>query len=132
MDAFRREVAEHRKTGFLAIFTHDVRCQSVEEELSLLGTAMRQAGMTDDQDALIAGKTLATAIEVPCPVTGKDTLYEFFSVAFCRNAANQNDPLYDPSLSLRSPPSTRPPTPSRSPASSTIRPCAPGAGRSTR
>ena len=33
-----------------------------------------------------------------CPVTGEETIYEFFPVAFCRNAANRDDPLYDPSL----------------------------------
>jgi hypothetical protein len=99
MEAFRREVAGHRKTGFLAILAHDVRCQNVEEELKLLGAAMREAHMTADPGALIRGKTLATAMEVACPVTGKPTQYEFFSVAFCRNASNPADPLYDPSLS---------------------------------
>jgi hypothetical protein len=99
MAEFRGEVAEHRKTGFLAIFAHDAHCETVEEELGLLGAAMRDAGMTDDEAGLIGGKTLATAIEVACPVTGKETIYEFFSVAFCRNAANPHDPLYDPSLS---------------------------------
>ena len=98
MAEFRDEVAEHRKTGFLAIFGHDAPCETVEEELRLIGAAMRDAGMTDDEAGLIGGKTLATPIEVACPVTGKDTTYEFLSVAFCRNAANPRDPLYDPSL----------------------------------
>ncbi len=99
MAQFRGDVAEHRRTGFLAIFTHEAHCESVEEELQLLGAAMREAGMTDDETALIAGRTLATPLEVACPVTGMETIYEFFSVAFCRNAANPHDPLYDPSLS---------------------------------
>ena len=100
MAAFRGEVAEHYKTGFLAIFDHDpTLCRTAADELRLLGAAMCQAGMTDDPAALIAGKTLATSIEVPCPVTGHDTSYEFFSVAFCQNAANPRDELYDPSLS---------------------------------
>ena len=59
---------------------------------------MFDADLTDDYDALISGKTLAHGIEVPCPVTGKDTIYEFFSVAFCKNSGNPRDPLYDPSL----------------------------------
>jgi hypothetical protein len=96
---FRRMVATHQKTGFLAILMSDERCPTVEDELNLLGAAMYDAGLTDDLEALIAGKALAHAIEVPCPVTGQQTLYEFFSVAFCRNAANPADPLYDPSLS---------------------------------
>jgi hypothetical protein len=99
MAEFRGHVAEHGKTGFLAIFADGTRCDSVADELKVLGAIMRDAGMTDDADGLVAGKTLATAMEVACPVTGKDTIYEFFSVAFCRNAANPRDPLYDPSLS---------------------------------
>lgn len=97
--AFRVEVAAHAKTGFLAIFDHEQTCRSAEEELHLLGAAMFDAGLTDDYDALISGETLSHTIQVPCPVTGRDTSYDFFSVAFCRNAADSSDPLYDPSLS---------------------------------
>ena len=97
---FRSEVAEKRKTGFLALFVHDEsKCQSATDELQALGEAMREAGQTDNVAALIGGKTLSNSIEVLCPVTGQKTAYEFFSVAFCRHAANPADPLYDPSLS---------------------------------
>ncbi|HVY20513.1 MAG TPA: hypothetical protein VHA70_10605 [Bauldia sp.] len=96
---FRHLVATHQKTGFLAILMTDERCPTVEDELNMLGAAMYDAGLTDDLEALIGGKALAHSIEVPCPVTGRDTFYEFFSVAFTRNAANPLDPLYDPSLS---------------------------------
>jgi hypothetical protein len=96
---FRRMVSNHEKTGYLALFMTDERCPTVEDELNLLGAAMYDAGLTDDLEALIGGRTLAHAIEVPCPVTGVPTNYEFFSVAFCRNANNLEDPLYDPSLS---------------------------------
>jgi len=96
---FRREVAAYRKTGFLAIFDTDVPCRFAEEELRLLGAAMFDAALTDDYDALIAGETLSHAIDVVCPVTGRDTSYAFFSVAFCRNSGDPSDPLYDPSLS---------------------------------
>jgi hypothetical protein len=100
MEQFKREVAEYRKTGFLALFVHDeARCQTAEDELWMLGEAIRQAGMTDNVPSLISGETLATPIDVICPVTGEETAYEFFSVAFCRNAANPADKLYDPSLS---------------------------------
>lgn len=95
---FRRAVAAQRKTGFLAIFDYDAPCVTAEDELNLLGKAMREAGLTDDQGALIAGRTLAHPVDLICPVTGKETTYEFFSVAFCRNAADPRDPLYDPSL----------------------------------
>lgn len=97
---FRREVAEERKTGFLALFVHDeARYRTAAEELRALGEAMREAGQTDDADALIDGRTLGNAIDVLCPVTGRMTAYEFFSVAFCRHAGDPKDPLYDPSLS---------------------------------
>jgi hypothetical protein len=99
LDAFRVAVADHARTGFLAIFAENTQCRTVEEELHVLGATMRDAGLTDDPLGLIEGRTLSTPIEVTCPVTGKDTLYEFFSVAFCQNAANPADPLYDPSLS---------------------------------
>jgi hypothetical protein len=95
---FRAEVALRQKTGFLAIFDHNVPCQNVEDELRLLGAAMRDAGLTNNEAALIGGQTLAHSMEVTCPVTGRETNYEFFSVAFCKNASNPNDPLYDPSL----------------------------------
>jgi hypothetical protein len=87
------------KTGFLAIFGAEMHADTAEGELRLLGAAMREAGMTADANELISGRTLATPIEVPCPVTGTEAIYEFFSVAFTRNAANPRDPLYDPSLS---------------------------------
>ena len=96
---FRRAVAEHEKTGFLAILATDRSFATAEEELRVLGAAMQEAGLTRSADALITGETLPHALTVPCPVTGEDTIYEFFSVAFCRNAGNPADPLYDPSLS---------------------------------
>ena len=100
LDQFRREVADHRRTGFLALFVHDeATCRVAEDELWLLGKAMHEAGMTDSVASLISGDTLATPIEVACPVTGEETVYEFFSVAFCRHAADPGDKLYDPSLS---------------------------------
>lgn len=100
LEAFRSGVAEHRKTGFLALFTHDEQtCRSVEDELRLLGAAMVGAGVTGDASSLTQGGTLATPVETLCPVTGEPTVYEFFSVAFCRHADNPADALYDPSLS---------------------------------
>jgi hypothetical protein len=100
LDQFRREVAEHRKTGFLAILDHDEALSPrAEDELRLLGAALHDADLTDDPQALIAGDTLAVPIDLICPVTGEETTYEFFSVAFCRHAADPLDPLYDPALS---------------------------------
>lgn len=97
---FRREVAEMRKTGLLAICEFDgAPARFAEDELWRLGTLMREAGLTPSVAALISGETVEVKIDVACPVTGEDTVYSFFPVAFCQNAANPSDPLYDPSLS---------------------------------
>ena len=97
---FRREVIGFHKTGFLAILAADTSsCAMAEDELWLLGRLMRDAGLTQSVSTLIAGEALAIPFQVPCPVTGEETLYEFFPVAFCQNSANRDDPLYDPSLS---------------------------------
>ena len=100
LDEFRRQVADGGKTGFLAVFHNDGPPDTTAaDELKHLGAIMEEAGMSDDAEALVQGRTLSTSIEVPCPVTGRDSHYEFFSVAFCRNSGNPRDPLYDPSLS---------------------------------
>jgi hypothetical protein len=97
---FRSEVAEERKTGFLALLVQDeADCKSVADELAVLGRAVREAGLTDDEASVVRGETVGTDIDVTCPVTGEETAYTFFSVAFCRHANNPADPLYDPSLS---------------------------------
>ena len=100
LDQFRHEVAEYRKTGFLAILDHDEACYPrAEDELRLLGALMHDAQLTKNPQTLIAGDTLSVPIDLLCPVTGEETTYEFFSVAFCRHAADPTDPLYDPALS---------------------------------
>ncbi len=100
VEQFRREVAEYKKTGFLALYVHDEsRCKNAEDELLLLGDAMREAGFADSSVAVIDGGTVCIPIDLPCPVTGRQATYEFFSVAFCRHQANPRDKLYDPSLS---------------------------------
>ena len=100
LEHFRREVIEFRKVGFLAICSQDTTAlKMAEDELWLLGTIMRDAGLTPSVAGLISGEAIAIPFEITCPVTGEETIYEFFPVAFCRNAANSQDPLYDPSLS---------------------------------
>jgi hypothetical protein len=96
---FRRRVTDESKTGFLALLVHDeARATSVADELRILGQAMVEAGVVKDLERVVRGETVGTPIEVTCPVTGVETAYEFFSVAFTRNALNPSDPLYDPSL----------------------------------
>lgn len=100
LEHFRRQVVEYRKVGFLAIYARDTSaCRMAEDELWLLGTVMREAGLTSSVAALIGGDAVAVPFELVCPVTGEETVYEFFPVAFCRNSGNPQDPLYDPSLS---------------------------------
>ncbi|MCX5512077.1 hypothetical protein [Kaistia algarum] len=99
-ERFQAGVVAHEKTGFLAIvpslatdFSDSVG------ELRRMGEIMVEAGLAESAGALIHGQTIAVPIDVRCPVTGIDTVYEFFPVAFCRHAASLTDPLYDPSLS---------------------------------
>ena len=100
LEHFRREVIEFRKVGFLAICSQDTSAfKMAEDELWLLGQIMRDAGLTPSVAGLISGETIAIPFEITCPVTGEETVYEFFPVAFCRNSGNSQDPLYDPSLS---------------------------------
>lgn len=100
LEQFRYEVIRHEKTGFLAMLVHDEdSCHCAEDELRLLGSAMCEAGLADDAEKLIDGQTVCIPVELECPVTGKKTVYEFFSVAFCRYQADPRDKLYDPSLS---------------------------------
>jgi hypothetical protein len=100
LSQFRREVAAHRKVGFLTLHVYDEsRCSCVEDELQLLGGAMQEAGLAAGAAEVIDGETVAIPIEVTCPVTGVPSTYEFFSVAFCRHADDPSDRLYDPSLS---------------------------------
>jgi hypothetical protein len=100
LDRFRSGVEAHEKTGFLAIVPSLATDFSDSlGELRRLGEIMVEAGFAESAGALIHGETIAIPFEVRCPVTGFDTIYEFFPVAFCRHAATLTDPLYDPSLS---------------------------------
>lgn len=99
LETFREDVADHRKTGFLAIVPTVTNACSAEEELRVLGQIIVDAGFAESAGALIRSETVAIPFELACPVTGLATTYEFFPVAFCRHAASIIDPLYDPSLS---------------------------------
>lgn len=100
LEFFRREVMELRKTGFLAVVEADMSsCRMAEDELWQLGRIMRDAGLIPSVAGLVTGEVLSVPIQLPCPITGEETTYEFFPVAFCKNSANPEDPLYDPSLS---------------------------------
>ena len=77
VEQFRREVAEYKKTGFLAMLVHDEsRCRNSEDELLLLGAAMHEAGLADNPLAVIDGGTVCVPVELNCPVTGKPTTFQ--------------------------------------------------------
>lgn len=100
LQRFRQGVEAYERTGFLAIVPSlpEDFPDSVAE-LRRLGEIMVDAGYAESVGALVRGETIAIPFEIRCPVTGIDTIYEFFPVAFCRHAATLADPLYDPSLS---------------------------------
>ncbi|WEK48542.1 MAG: hypothetical protein P0Y66_11935 [Candidatus Kaistia colombiensis] len=99
LKAFRQDVEDYRKTGFLAIVPSSERFDDSVAELRTLGQIMVDAGLADSAGALINSQTVAIPFDVTCPVTGIPTVYEFFPVAFCPHARSVVDPLYDPALS---------------------------------
>jgi len=101
IEFFRKGVRDHAKTGLLAIVAGSTgRYARSIDELNVLGRVMYEAGLCANPEAVINGsETVAVEIETTCPVTRQLTDYSFFPVAFCQNANNPDDPLYDPSLS---------------------------------
>lgn len=100
MESFQEAVADFRKTGLLTIVAAPECMEDSVAELRALAQIMVDAGLAHDVDALVDGShVVALPFSVTCPVTGLQTVYEFFPVAFCRHAARVVDPLYDPSLS---------------------------------
>ena len=99
-ETFFAGVRDHSRTGFLAVVDdRGRRYANAEEELRTLGVLMQEAGLCENADAVVDGETISIEFEVECPVTGLQTTYSFFPVAFCRGSSNVDDPLYDPSLS---------------------------------
>jgi len=99
LNAFRVDVEDYRKTGFLAIVPSSRAFDNSVDELRTLAQVMVDAGLAESAGALINSETVAIPFDVICPVTGLPTIYEFFPVAFCPHANCVADPLYDPALS---------------------------------
>jgi len=127
LSLFRREVAAYRKVGFLSLCVYDESCcNCVEDELWRLGKAMYEAGLAESDAAVINGQTVATPIEVTCPVTG---LLQPTSSFPSRSAGTPTIPatrFTTPHSARPSLPSTPLRTLSRSLCWSGISPCAPG------
>ncbi len=100
LDVFLGLAASHKKTGLLAVAGGAVtRAQTVREELALLAELVCGAGLAKSPEEALSGKEICLPVGMPCPVTGRDAVYSFFPVTFCRHAANPADDLYDVSLS---------------------------------
>jgi hypothetical protein len=100
LERFVVEAAAHRKAGFLAIVGGPVtRVPTAAEEVDHLCRLMAGAGLVDRPEDAWSGNAIPVPVRMACPVTGLETTYTFFPVAFCRNAADPKDRLYDPALS---------------------------------
>jgi hypothetical protein len=100
VDKFLALVRQHEKTGLLTIVGGPVsQATTVREELALLADLISEAGFANSAEEALAGKEICLPVDMLCPVTGQETVYSFFPVTFCRNAAQVSDELYDVSLS---------------------------------
>jgi hypothetical protein len=100
LDRFINMAAAHEKAGFFAVVGGPVtRVATAEEEVEHLCRMMAGAGLVDRAEDAWSGNAIQIPVQMTCPVTGLQTTYTFFPVAFCRHSADPTDPLYDPSLS---------------------------------
>jgi hypothetical protein len=101
IDRFVEEARAHRKTGYLAVLAAPEfrQARSVREELDVIARIVAAAGLIATPEAAFSGEEICLPVAMACPVTNRTEIYSFFPVSFCRNAANLDDPLYDPSLS---------------------------------
>ena len=100
LEAFTPLAAAHEKTGLLTLALGPVTAfDTAEAETRHLCALVAEAGLVDTAEEAWSGVDIRWPVRMPCPVTGRETVYTFFPVAFCRNTANVDDPLYDPALS---------------------------------
>lgn len=99
---FQQEVRELRKVALLCLIPRtaanmDPHTPSIEvlRELSCFGAAVSDRR----PEELLNSAVLEFPLLLDCPVTGLPTTYSFFGVAFCPQAANADDALYDLPLS---------------------------------
>ena len=99
---FEEEVRQLRKVALLCLIPRsaanmDPSVPSIEvlREISTFGASICAGGA----EALLRSAVLERPVRLDCPVTGAPTTYSFFGVAFCPQAANAADDLYDLPLS---------------------------------
>lgn len=99
---FQEEVRQLRKVALICLIPRTAANMNpgtpsleVLRELSTFGAAVsaRRA------EELLDSAVLELPVLLDCPVTGAPTTYSFFGVAFCPQAANAGDALYDLPLS---------------------------------
>lgn len=98
MASFCEEVRQLRKVALICLIPRTPANMApstpsidVLRELSAVGASL--SGQC--AEALLNGAVLEMPLLLDCPVTGAPTTYSFFGVAFCPQAANAGDALYD-------------------------------------
>ena len=99
---FAEDVRSYRKVALLCLIPRtasnmSMSTPSIEVLRELSGFAAQLSA--SPADALLDSGVLEMPILLDCPVTGAPTTYSFFGVAFCPQAANAADRLFDLPLS---------------------------------
>jgi hypothetical protein len=97
---FARRLAAQQSVGCLFVFNEPAFYKhgpaSVEDAMAYLSE--RMAILSDvPATTLLNGGALNKRLTLPCPVTNASTEYDDFdAIAFCPQAEDESDPLYDP------------------------------------
>jgi hypothetical protein len=100
---YTRRLAAQESVGCLFVFNEPAFYKSgpasVEDAMAYLSD--RMAILSDvPATTLLNGGALNKRLTLPCPVTGAQTEYDDFdAIAFCPQAEDESDPLYDPLMS---------------------------------
>lgn len=97
---FRRSVLAYEKVACILIFNHpgfyEDAGRSVIDTITYLAQQIAPAAHVPT-DRLIAGGSVHQRHAIKCPVTGTPTIYDDFdAIAFCPQANDRTDRLYDP------------------------------------
>jgi hypothetical protein len=97
---FKTELYNYRKIACLLIFNNpEYYMESGASTFDSMSDLSDQMAVLTNQPAseLLNGGALNLRILVPCPVTGEEIIFDDFdAIAFCPQANNKADPLYDP------------------------------------
>ena len=97
-DNFIQALKQYKKVAGLLIFNEPrfylEQNRSVMETIQYIAEQVSPITNICPFD-LIRGQKLTTKISLICPVTNTSVIYSFYTVAFCPQSAEKNDPLYD-------------------------------------